>query len=234
MAQGGQHDLNTMMDWDLYLLQKINQEWTHPVLDWLLPAVSCIKAWAPLLILLLLYVFWRGGRKQRQMLLCILLALSFGDGVLGNILKKHTNRIRPRDAMDEVVIRDLGKAPQPEIRRLFVPTVQRPGMKRENPDRKSFPSSHTVNMFALATCIGLFHRRWGILAYLIAATVAWSRVYMGAHWPSDVIPSIGIGILLGWGAVQLVTWGSFKLASYRSSTATEKRTRASLATNPTE
>lgn len=224
-----------MMNWDLYLLRKINQDWTHPVLDWFLPAVSCIKAWAPFFILLILFVLWRGGYRGRLLLLSIALALGTGDGVICYTLKKSTGHIRPRDAIADVVIRDLGKAPQPEIRRLFVPPVQRQGSVRANPDRKSFPSSHTVNMFALATTIALFHRRWGIFAYLIAASVAWSRIYMGAHWPSDVIPSIGIGILLGWASVHIITWAASKLPQRRKQPANvakiaQKSHRTELAT----
>lgn len=221
-----------MMDWDLHLLRKINQDWTHPVLDWLMPAVSCIQAWVPLLVLLVAGILWRGGARARLMLLCVGIAIGTGDGIVGNQLKKHTAHARPRDVLEEVIVRDLGKAPRPEFRRLFLPPIQKPGVRKANPDRKSFPSSHTVNMFALATVVALFYRRWGMLACFLAATVAWSRVYVGAHWPSDVIPSVGIGILLGWGAVRLVRWAVEKWSARRRRAAGhegEKSPRSALA-----
>ena len=52
-----------MMDWDLQWLLRINREWTHPLLDWLMPAVSSIHAWLPLLVLAGLWLAWRGGRE---------------------------------------------------------------------------------------------------------------------------------------------------------------------------
>lgn len=61
-----------------------------------------------------------------------------------------------------------------------------------------------MNMFALATVIALFHRRWGMVMYVIAALVAYSRIYVGAHWPSDIPPSIGMGILVGWVVTRLI------------------------------
>jgi undecaprenyl-diphosphatase len=70
---------------------------------------------------------------------------------------------------------------------------------------KSFPSSHTVNMFAVATVAACFYRRFGLVLYLLAAAVAWSRIYCGAHWPSDIPPSMALGVLTGLGVVFFIS-----------------------------
>jgi membrane-associated phospholipid phosphatase len=63
----------------------------------------------------------------------------------------------------------------------------------------SFPSDHAVLFFALATAIWLWSRAWGAVAFLWALAVCMPRIYMGYHYPSDII----IGALLGI-AVMLV------------------------------
>lgn len=185
-----------MFSWDLPILTRINRDWTHPVLDWLMPAVSAINAWVPLLAFAAVLVFWRGGRQGRWMLLCIGLAVGIGDGIVSNTLKKTVGRIRPRDEVTGLVVRDLAPG-KPDFLRLFKAPEQRPSAPRKETRGKSFPSSHTVNMFALATVIALFHRRWGMLMYGLAALVAYSRLYVAAHWPSDLPPSMAIGVLMG-------------------------------------
>ncbi|TDU80995.1 undecaprenyl-diphosphatase [Prosthecobacter fusiformis] len=191
------------MPWDLHLLQRINLHWTHPVLDWLMPAISAINAWVPLLALVVILVAWRGGRQGRLMLLCIGLAVGIGDGIVSNTLKKTVGRVRPRDAMSGLIVRDLGPG-KPDFLRLFTTPVQSPSKPRRETRGKSFPSSHTVNMFALATVIALFHRRWGLLMYGLAASVAYSRLYVAAHWPSDIPPSAALGILIALATVWTV------------------------------
>ncbi len=60
----------------------------------------------------------------------------------------------------------------------------------------SFPSGHTSAAFAAATALYAIDRRWGVAAYLIAAWMGFSRLYLGVHFPLDVIVGAGIGIAM--------------------------------------
>jgi undecaprenyl-diphosphatase len=192
-----------MISWDLFILHPINIEWTHPLMDWLMPAVSAINAWLPLLLLVVLLVLWHGGKQGRLMILCLAVSLGVSDGIISHTLKKAVGRVRPRDALENVMIRDLGKG-SPEFMRLFSAPTQRMSAPRGHLQGSSFPSSHVMNLFAAATAVALFYRRSGAALYLLALLVAYSRIYVGAHWPSDVVPSIGMGILVGWGVTRLL------------------------------
>lgn len=65
----------------------------------------------------------------------------------------------------------------------------------EKPHDWSFPSGHSVVVFATATSIFLNHKKTGVLALIIAALVAFSRLYICVHYPTDVLAGAAIGII---------------------------------------
>lgn len=71
------------------------------------------------------------------------------------------------------------------------------------PTDSSFPSNLTAVAFAFATSIWLSHRKGGTILFLPAILVAASRVYIGVHYPSDVIAGAALGILVSYGCFRL-------------------------------
>lgn len=59
----------------------------------------------------------------------------------------------------------------------------------------SFPSGHTAASFAAATAIYAINKKWGIAAYLFAAVMGFSRLYLGVHFPTDVLGGVVVGIV---------------------------------------
>ena len=89
------------------------------------------------------------------------------------------------------------------IKRIFHtarPYVDMDNVKKiveENADYYSFPSGHTAIFFAIAMTVFYFNKKWGIVAFVIAILVGISRIYVGVHWPLDVVAGALIGILSG-------------------------------------
>lgn len=191
------------LPWDLTILHLINRQWASPILDWLMPVVSSVNLWIPFMVVAVLAVAIRGGRRGWLMLGCIAVALGIGDGLVQQSLKKIVSRPRPSDALAGVMIRELDRKKHGLDRVLSPPRVK-PSKVNAEAEGRSFPSSHTANLFALATVVGIFHRRWGIAMFAVAGLVAYSRVYCGAHWPSDIPPSAGLGVLIGWTVTMLL------------------------------
>ena len=67
----------------------------------------------------------------------------------------------------------------------------------------SFPSDHAAAAFAIATVLFAHHRRSGLVALAAAAVVGYSRVYVGDHYPADVLSGAAIGVVAG---LALVRW----------------------------
>jgi undecaprenyl-diphosphatase len=177
---------------DQKLLFLINREWTSPALDRLMAIMSSSAFWMiPLVITGVAALIW-GGFRARTFVLLALIAFGLNDGVVGRILKHRVNRLRPHQTQVGVRMIDLEK---PAYSGLFRPLKDKLslGTSRKQ-DGRSFPSNHASNTMAVALLAALFWRRWGWLAFFPALLVAYSRVYVGSHWPSDALAGICIGL----------------------------------------
>jgi undecaprenyl-diphosphatase len=181
---------------DLKLLFLINQAWTGPVRDRVMALLSSFDAWMPLLALLIAGMLWRGGFRARSLVVCAALIAGMNDGVISYSIKHLVNRPRPRNSVDGVREVDLARA-RPRLLAVFQPprvTIADVPADQAATGGHSFPSSHTINTISLALLVACYYRRYGWLAFLPALGVGYSRIYVGAHWPTDVLASIFLGL----------------------------------------
>lgn len=191
---------------DRKLLLLINRQWAGPALDRIMAVFSSLDFWAPLLLLGGLLLIWRGSFHVRAALLVAVLAAGVSDGVVCNSLKHLVGRPRPHEALSGIRVVDLAKA-TPRLLALAKPIKVTLSRAEATPAGRSFPSAHTTNCMTVAVVAALFTTRWAWSLLAVPSIVGYSRIYTGAHWPSDIAASLFLGLLTGllctWGAVAL-------------------------------
>lgn len=93
--------------------------------------------------------------------------------------------------LGQIILKQLISRPRPcQIDQAFALLVARPSSS-------SFPSTHSAWAFGAATAIFMRHRKLGSAAYAVAALIAFSRLYMFLHFPTDVLFGAAMGMALG-------------------------------------
>jgi undecaprenyl-diphosphatase len=163
--------LDALSQIDVSLLYAANGA-HHPILDAVMLFVTDIKKTGFILLLVWAGLMWKGGAKGRTVALMLLPLILITDQLSSHVLKDLFGRVRPCEVLDGVRAID--------------------GC-RHSP---SFPSSHAVNNFAAAPLFARYYRGWvAWLAIGLAALVSYSRIYLGLHYPSDVLGGAVIGIV---------------------------------------
>lgn len=167
---------------DERLLLWINQGWSHPFLDGLFWWVSQ-RGWfaLPLAGFLLYDSIRRYGPASGKLFLLLVVTVACGD-LLGGVLKDLFDEPRPCQAIFE------------QLRGFGGPLVGPCGS-----DPNGMPSNHAINFFAAATFVAFATpwRGWRSGLFFIAVLVALSRIYLGKHYPSQVLVGAAIGGLIG-------------------------------------
>lgn len=152
----------------LCAIQRLHGPWLDQVMVFLTGLADHGMVWIVSGLLFLVF------SKTRPLGTAMLLAIGFGY-ITGNlVLKNLFARSRPCWLWREVT--------------LLIPI----------PMDYSFPSGHTMVSFEGAFCIWRHNRRWGIAALFAAAVIAFSRMYLFVHFPTDILGGIVLGIANGW------------------------------------
>ena len=152
------------------------QGWHSPVADAIMKTITMLgdKGWFWIVVAVALCCF----KKTRKMGMTAMIAMIFGLIVGNVVLKNVIGRDRPYWLDDTI----------------------RQGLIVKELSDYSFPSGHTQASFAAAVSIFFYHKKWGAAAIVLAFLIGFSRLYIGVHFPSDVVAGAILGTAFAYAA----------------------------------
>ena len=162
------------MTLELKFMGWVSGWWSSPVLDHALPWITYLGShYAVIVFIILSWII----TKQRKILRCLILLYAIQSAVIYG-LKFLIQRPRPL---------------------LFLGTISKLSQGKGEILDPSFPSAHATFSFMMATLLGFWFPRYRIVLFIVAGFIGWTRIYLGLHYPTDVIA----GALLGYGITKL-------------------------------
>ncbi len=173
--------MNPSLTWldqiDRSILYFINDTLSNQIFDLFFTTITNEHLWAIPVLIGLLALIVRGGKRGKIAAVLVLIAASATDATVVEIIKPAIGRLRPSHALEDTI-------------NLLVPKGGRYG----------FVSAHAANIFAGTTVLSYFYKQWKKPLLFLAFSVALSRVYVGVHYPGDVL----FGGLFGYGMAWVI------------------------------
>jgi undecaprenyl-diphosphatase len=167
---------------DQILFIYINRILTNSFLDGLFPIWRESITWYPLYLFLLVFAILNLKHKAWLWVLFLIITVVLTDQISSSFVKNYFNRSRP--CSDPVFINYV---------RLLM---------NRCPSSGSFTSSHATNHFGAAVFLSItlkeYFKNWRYLFFLWAATICYGQVYVGIHYPTDVLGGALLGSLIGY------------------------------------
>lgn len=176
--------MDELLELDRKLFLEMNGNFRTPWLDQLMMFLTSTMAWIPLFVLLLYFIIRTFKKDAWMVVLAIALTIALADQVTSSLMKPFFERLRPSH--------------EPEIREM-VNVVN-----RYRGGKFGFASSHAANTFGVATLMWLVlrdYRPWMALLFIWPVVVGYTRIYLGVHYPGDILAGFVVGFfaaMLSW------------------------------------
>ena len=161
---------------DRKILYLINDSLSNPIFDLFFITITNEDLWAIPVIIGILILAFKGGNRARIAIGIILFANGLTDLTVVEVIKPAFARLRPSHALGDSINVLIGKG-----------------------GKYGFVSAHAANIFCATTILSYFYDQWKKPLLFLALSVSISRVYVGVHYPGDVL----FGGLYGYGIAWL-------------------------------
>ena len=179
-----QNLMESIIKWDQALFFRINGQWTNTFLDKWLLWFRTSDNWIPFYVVFLFFLIRKLKVKTWKWLLLAIVNVALTDQVSSNFFKPFVHRLRP--CQDPLVLHKV---------KLLVDHCL---------TSFSFTSSHAANHFGIATFIFFtlrpLFKNYRYLFLVWAGIISYAQVYVGVHYPIDIIAGTIIGVVFGWTA----------------------------------
>jgi len=159
---------------DLAVFYFFNHNLSNPAFDKFFSIITNVNNWFITYVIFILLLLIKGGKRGRIAIILALLLVVVGDQFGFRGLKETIGRLRPCNFLSDAIT-PVGCA-----------------------GSSSFPSNHALNNFAIAVFFSMIYPNYKIALFLTAFLIAISRVYLGVHYPSDIIGGALIGSGFGY------------------------------------
>ncbi|MFL3027622.1 MAG: phosphatase PAP2 family protein [Candidatus Neomarinimicrobiota bacterium] len=161
---------------DRKILYLINDSLSNPIFDLFFVTITNEDLWAIPVIIGIIILAFKGGNRARIAIGLTLIATGLSDLTVVEVIKPTIARLRPSHTLGDTINILIGKG-----------------------GKYGFVSAHAANIFCATTILSYFYDQWKRSLFFLALSVSISRVYVGVHYPGDVL----FGGLYGYGMAWL-------------------------------